>query len=98
MADLLNTSISGLLAFQRALDTTSHNITNANTPGYSRQITEFMTRQAHPSGAGWVGVGVDVSTVTRAYDDFLAGQASHSTSYFDRADVHAMQAVRVSKL
>ena len=31
MADIFNTSISGLLAFQRALDTTSHNITNANT-------------------------------------------------------------------
>ena len=49
MADLLNTSISGLLAFQRALDTTSHNITNANTVGYSRQLPEFMTRQAQQS-------------------------------------------------
>ena len=43
MADLLNTSISGLLAFQRALDVTSHNITNANTPGYSRQLPDFQT-------------------------------------------------------
>src|SRR5690606_19493280 len=98
MADLLNTSISGLLAFQRALDTTSHNITNANTPGYSRQITEFMTRQAHPSGAGWVGAGVGVSTVTRAYDDFLAGQARTSSSAFHRADAYATQAERVSNL
>jgi flagellar hook-associated protein 1 len=52
MADLLNTSISGLLAFQRALDTTSHNITNANTVGYSRQLPELMTRNAQQSGNG----------------------------------------------
>ena len=37
MADLLSTGVSGLLAFQRALDTTSHNISNVNTDGYSRQ-------------------------------------------------------------
>lgn len=44
MADLLSSSISGLMAFQRALDTTSHNISNASTVGYSRQLTEFMTQ------------------------------------------------------
>ena len=57
MADLLSTSISGLLAFQRALDTTRHNISNANTVGYSRQLTEFMTRNAQQSGAGWAPGG-----------------------------------------
>ena len=35
MADLLSTSVSGLLAFQQALDVTSNNIANASTPGYS---------------------------------------------------------------
>jgi flagellar hook-associated protein 1 len=98
MADLLNTSVAGLLAFQRALDTTSHNITNANTVGYSRQLTEFMTRQAQPSGAGWVGNGVDVSTIRRAYDNFLAGQARSSSSAYTQAKTYATQAERVSNL
>jgi flagellar hook-associated protein 1 FlgK len=98
MADMLNTSISGLLAFQRALDTTSHNITNANTVGYSRQLPEFMTRQSQPSGAGWVGNGVDVSTVKRAYDDFLASQARSSSSAYQQASTYATQAERVSNL
>ena len=44
MPDLLNTSLTGMLAFQRALDVTGHNIANANTPGYSRQVVEFATR------------------------------------------------------
>jgi flagellar hook-associated protein 1 FlgK len=98
MADLLNTSISGLLAFQRALDTTSHNITNANTVGYSRQLPEFMTRQAQQSGAGWVGNGVDVATIKRAYDDFLASQARTSSSSYNQANTYATQAERISNL
>jgi flagellar hook-associated protein 1 FlgK len=98
MADLLHTSISGLLAFQRALDTTSHNITNANTVGYSRQLPEFMTRPAQPSGAGWLGNGVDVTTIKRAYDDFLASQARSSSSFYNQAHTYATQAERISNL
>lgn len=98
MADLLNTSISGLLAFQRALDTTSHNITNANTVGYSRQLPEFMTRQAQQSGNGWVGNGVDVTTIKRAYDDFLAGQSRSASSSFNHANTYATQAGRLNNL
>ena len=98
MADLLNTSISGLLAFQRALDTTSHNIANANTVGYSRQLTEFQTRQAQQSSNGWVGNGVDVSTIKRAYDDFLSGQARTSSSSYQSFNTFATQAGRISNL
>jgi flagellar hook-associated protein 1 len=98
MADLLSTSVSGLLAFQRALDTTSHNISNANTPGYSRQVAEFMTRNPQQAGNGWVGNGVDVSTIQRAYDDFLAGQSRSSSSSYHQFDTYATQAGRVSNL
>jgi len=98
MADLLNTSIAGLLAFQRALDTTSHNITNANTPGYSRQLPEMMTRQAQPSGSGWVGNGVDVSTIKRSYDNFLASQSRSASSSYEQYNTYATQAERVNNL
>lgn len=98
MADLLSTSISGLLAFQRALDTTSHNIANANTVGYSRQLTELTTRNADQSGSGWVGNGVDVSTIQRAYDDFLASQSRTSSSTFNQFDTYATQAERLNNL
>ena len=43
MADMLNTAVSGLLAFQQELDTTSNNISNANTPGYSRETTDLVS-------------------------------------------------------
>ena len=98
MADFLATGVSGLLAFQRALDTTSHNIANVNTPGYSRQVVELGTRQAEQSGNGWLGNGVDVNTVKRMYDDFMAGQARASSSSFSQLDTYAAQVQRVNNL
>ncbi|WP_129644799.1 flagellar hook-associated protein FlgK [Peristeroidobacter agariperforans] len=98
MADLLNTSISGLLAFQRALDVTSHNITNANTPGYSRQLPDFQTRTPQFLGGNWVGSGADVTTVNRAYDNFLSSQARSASSAYNQSNTYATQAARVSNL
>jgi flagellar hook-associated protein 1 FlgK len=98
MADLLNTSISGLLAFQRALDVTSHNIANASTPGYSRQLPDFLTRQPQFLGGNWVGAGVDVTSINRAYDNFLSFQARSASSSFHQSNTYATQAARVSNL
>lgn len=98
MADFLSTSVSGLRAFQRALDVTSHNIANVATPGYSRQRTEFLTREPDRYGNGWVGTGVDVSTVRRMYDNVLALQVRNANSGFARLDVYASLAERVNNL
>jgi flagellar hook-associated protein 1 len=78
--DLLSTSISGLLAFQRALGTTGHNVANANTPGYSRQRVELSTRPPTPSGDGFIGNGVSVNTVERVINSFIGGQLNAATS------------------
>ena len=40
----LQTALRGLLANQEAIDTTGHNIANANTPGYSRQVADMNLR------------------------------------------------------
>ena len=98
MADFLATGVSGLLAFQRALDTTSHNIANVNTPGYSRQVAELTARQAEQHGSGWLGNGVEVNTVKRMYDDFMSSQARSSSSTFSQLDSYAAQVQRVNNL
>ena len=74
MGDLLTTSVTGMLAFQRALAVTGHNIANVNTPGYSRQITEFSSRPGQASGSGFIGSGVQITTIRRVYDALLAQQ------------------------
>ncbi|MBL4782132.1 MAG: flagellar hook-associated protein FlgK [Porticoccaceae bacterium] len=71
MADLLGVATSGLNAIQQALSTTGHNIANVNTEGYSRQIAEFQTLPAQRIGGQFLGSGVEVGTVARAYDSFV---------------------------
>ncbi len=84
MGDMLSTGVSGLLAFQTALDTTSNNISNVNTPGYSRQTANLAANGASPTPAGWVGNGVSVTSVSRAYSDFLDAQTRGATSSFNQ--------------
>jgi flagellar hook-associated protein 1 len=98
MADFLSTGVSGLIAFQRALDVTSHNIANVGTDGYSRQRAEFVTRPAHPYGNGWLGSGVEVSTVKRMYDELLSSQVRGTTSSLAGFDAFSTQMQRVNNL
>lgn len=80
MANLFGSGVSGLLASQRAIATTGHNISNVNTEGYSRQQVETSTRIAQPSGAGYLGSGVKVDNVRRMYDQFVTEQVRTHTS------------------
>lgn len=98
MANLLSTSVSGLLAFQRALDTTSHNISNVSTDGYSRQRVEIGTRPAQPYGSGWVGQGSIVQTTRRLYDDFIAAQTRTTSSSYQHLDTFAAHTERLNNM
>ncbi len=86
MADLLSIGTSGLLAYQSALATTSHNISNVNTEGFSRQRVGLETRIPQSSGAGFFGQGVQTSSVERVYDEFLVEQVRSYTSSSSRAE------------
>lgn len=77
---LLSTGITGLLAARSALETTGHNIANANTPGFSRQELSFVARPAQFTGAGYLGKGVETSSVTRVHDEFVTAQLRTSTT------------------
>ena len=98
MADLLSTGVSGLLAFQRALDTTSHNISNVSTDGYSRQRVEIGTRPAQAYGNGFLGQGASVNTTRRVYDDFVAAQTRNSSSNLEHLDVYASNVERLNNM
>lgn len=72
---LLSIGQRAMLASSVALDVTGHNIANATVAGYSRQRAELATATGQFSGAGFIGRGVDVATVTRAHDAFLTREA-----------------------
>lgn len=98
MPDLLRTSLSGLLASQRAITTTGNNIANANTEGYSRQSVQFATRPPAAFGNGFIGNGVDVVTVTRNYDQFALDQLRGNQVELGRLDAFAGLAGQVDNI
>jgi len=80
LADLLNLGTTALNALQQAITTTGHNISNVNTEGYSRQRVNFTTLPAQFLGGNYVGNGVNVATVERAYDNFLTAEVRSRTA------------------
>ena len=92
---ILGTAVSGLLAVQRQLATTGHNIANVNTEGYSRQRVLFASRGGQGTSAGFIGQGVNAVRTERIYDQFLGAQVRSSTSAFSEIDTFRSLAVQV---
>lgn len=87
MSDLLSIGLSGLSAAKTNLSVTGHNITNINTPGYTRQDTVQTTRTPQFSGAGYIGSGTSLTDIRRSYNEFLTTQLRSSTAL--NSDVNA---------
>ncbi|WP_258177735.1 flagellar hook-associated protein FlgK [Photobacterium phosphoreum] len=85
--DLMQIGVSGLRTSQKQLDVASHNITNVNTPGYSRQVVEQKTDDAQWNGNNYYGTGAYIDNVSRAYDQFAARELTLSTTQLEEANV-----------
>ena len=71
ISQIFNIARSGIQAHQQGLATTSHNIANINTKGFSRQ--EVVLENARPA-EGVIGSGVQVGQIRRNVDTFLENQ------------------------
>lgn len=87
-SNIFTAALTGMNAAQYGITTTEHNISNASTPGFSRQQVLLSPAIAQQFGSGFVGQGVDLIGVRRIYDQFLTTQvlqvqtqASYLTSY-----------------
>ena len=73
--DTLSTLKRAMNTQQAAINTTSHNMSNVNTEGYSRQRVDMTTSRPYnmytPSGIMQLGTGVDISSISRIRDMFL---------------------------
>ncbi|MFN4262397.1 MAG: flagellar hook-associated protein FlgK [Thioalkalivibrionaceae bacterium] len=90
--------VSALLTYQRALATTSQNVANVGNEDYSRQRVELEARRPEFFGSGYLGTGVEVTTVRRIQDDFVDAQLRNSTSNAAGARVRAGLAERLDRL
>lgn len=95
---LFGISVSGLLTNQAALNTTSHNIANANTEGYSRQRVSQGQRFPEFIGGNYFGSGVEVSQIKRVFDQTHQLEIQAATANFMQLEAYLAQADRVDGL
>jgi flagellar hook-associated protein 1 FlgK len=98
MGDILATSISGLLAFQRALDVTSNNVSNSSSTGYSVENINLAEAPGTGTASGYVGNGVNVASVTRSYDETLAAQVRSSNANYQAFNTLSTQAATIDNM
>jgi flagellar hook-associated protein 1 FlgK len=95
---ILGTGVSGLLAAQHGLQTTEHNIANANTPGYTRQRVLQGSNAGVNTGSGFLGQGTHVATIERVYSRFLTEQVDRSQSGASQLNTYAAQIKQIDNL
>ncbi|MGH1537506.1 MAG: flagellar hook-associated protein FlgK [Gammaproteobacteria bacterium] len=98
MVDASRVAITGLQVFQRALATTSNNVANVGTEGYTRQRVDITSRPSQGFGDGFFGSGARVSSVQRIEDQFLNARVQSSASDVARLDSYLGLVQRVENL
>lgn len=85
----LETARRGMMTQQSALHTTGHNISNANTPGYTRQRVNFTQTEPYPPASknrphipGQMGTGVDAGSIQRVRDAYIDVQYRNENNKF----------------
>lgn len=96
--NLLGVATSGLLAFQQALQTTSQNISNVNTPGYSRQTIDLGSVNPQLAGNYYLGNGVQVNGVQRIVSNVVNSQLNTATAANARYQTYSQYATQVDNL
>ncbi len=95
---LLGIGSSGLNTAQANLLTTGHNISNVDTPGFSRQRVIQSANTASASGSGFVGTGVHVETVQRVYNQFIVSQALQTQTKSSQLDAYSAQISQIDNM
>jgi len=74
IVNALNLAKTGLLTGQKALEIAGNNISNVNTPGYSREVPTFTAFPSIMIQGIMVGSGSGISNISREHDAFLTKQ------------------------
>ena len=80
MVDILAIGSGAVNAYRQALSTTSNNIANTNTPGYTRRALSVSESFPVQEGIFSFGTGAQAESVARAYDEFIERSLRDATS------------------
>jgi flagellar hook-associated protein 1 FlgK len=90
--------LSALHAAQQGLLVAGHNVSNASTPGYTRQRIIQSTGVAQATGDGFIGRGVQIDTVRRVYNEFLVHQVTQAKTESTQLDTYLAQMKQIDAL
>ncbi|MHB8745782.1 MAG: flagellar hook-associated protein FlgK [Gammaproteobacteria bacterium] len=96
--DMLGIGVTALLAFQRSLATTGHNIANVNTAGYNRQTVDLSANTPQFASNGFVGTGVQITGVNRIYSEFISNQVLGNNTAASRLSSYSQLTSQVDNL
>ncbi|WP_087719455.1 flagellar hook-associated protein FlgK [Salinicola salarius] len=91
---LFSIGLSGLSAAQNALSTTSNNISNVYTDGYSRQLTLLGQNSSGEGG----GSGVSVDGIQRQYNSYISSQLNQVNSRESALETYQSQVNQIDDL
>lgn len=97
-ADLLNIGKSGLFAAKKSMSTTSHNIANANTEGFSRQEVRTETGISLGEGDYVLGTGVEIQSIRRAHDELVEKKLNNSITNHEYDKERSLQLGHVEEI
>ncbi|MEM9103477.1 MAG: flagellar hook-associated protein FlgK [Pseudomonadota bacterium] len=97
-SSFLDIGVSGLQVAQQQLNTTSHNIANVNTVGYSRQVTISTTQIPQATGGYFIGTGAIVDSTQRIYDYTLVDSHRDNISNFYQQETFAQRSGYIDNL
>ena len=80
MSDLMGIASNAVAAYQMALSTTSNNIANVATEGYTREQAVLGASPLTKAGQIYLGTGVVVERITRQYNAFVDSNLRNSNS------------------
>lgn len=95
---LISIALTGINAAQAGLLTTSNNISNLSTEGYTRQRTIQASNLTVMTGAGGIGQGVHVVTVQRMFSQVLTSQVLNAQTNVSALDTYYAQVTQIDNM
>jgi len=71
---IIETAKKAINSSRAGMEVTSHNVSNVNTPGYTRQKIELTSTDVLSSKHGMINAGVRVSGIRQVRDEFIEGE------------------------
>lgn len=98
MSDLLGIGLSGLRTSRNNITVTGHNISNIDTPGFSRQRATQVTNSAISTNVGARGTGARTQSIERIVDQYTINQVRVDTSNLKDNEAYLRNASELDSL